>query len=51
MCTVDGEVGELSVQGPVSMSRDTVRPELDVASIPKSASPNVRSVIAPKLTS
>ena len=49
MCTCAGDVVELSVHGPDATASETVKPELEVAEIPKSASPNVLSVIAPNV--
>jgi len=48
MWSVAGDVEELSVQAPESTASETVSPELAVASMPKSASPKVASLSAPK---
>ena len=48
MCTSAGETGELSVQWPARISKPTSIPDVAVATMVKSASPNVLSSTAPK---
>jgi hypothetical protein len=45
MCTFAGDVAESSEQGPETLVSDTVSPDVAVAVMLKSASPNVLSVV------